>query len=228
MCREAHPNLTEISCLIREGVNVNCADEESQTPLLLLAKNCRLDEEDVFLKLEDLQITTTDYTGQRTRFRGTLQLFIQHGVYVNYKDNDGWNALLILCRYYDKENLIDIVRLLVENRIDVNCKNTYGSNALTLLCEFYRHHKLIDIVRLLVENGIDVNCKDNDGWNALLFLCRYYDKENLIDIVRLFIEKRIEVNCKTKDGRNARSILLALPTRSKGVGDIIQLLDSTK
>jgi ankyrin repeat protein len=113
------------------------------------------------------------------------------------------NALLILCKYYNKDNLIDIVRMLIEKNIDVNCKTIEGWNALLLLCRYYKNENLIDIVRFLIEKNIDVNCITDDGLNALHLVCEYHKKENLIDIVRLLIEKNIDVNCKDDDGRNA-------------------------
>jgi hypothetical protein len=99
------------------------------------------------------------------------------------KGRTGRNALLILCKYYNKDNLIDIVRLLIGKNIDVNCKTNEGSNALNLVCRNYDKENLIDIVRLLIEKNIDVNCKDIFGQNALHYVCQYYKNENLIDIV---------------------------------------------
>nr|CAH0103688.1 unnamed protein product [Daphnia galeata] len=139
------------------------------------------------------------------------------------KNNDGWNAILTVCRYYDKENLIDIVKLLIEKNIDVNCINNDGFNALNLVCQNYKKENLIDIVRLLIEKNIDVNLKNNDGWNALLTVCRYYDKENLIDIVKLLINKNIDVNCINNDGFNALN-LVCQNYKKENLIDIVRLL----
>ena len=117
---------------------------------------------------------------------------------------EGWNQipLLALCRFYDKENLIDIVRLLIDKNIEVNCKTKDGWNALHLVCEYYNKENLIDVVRLLIDKYINVHCKTNDGLNSLNIVCRYYDKENLIDIVQFFKLKKISTSIAkiTTDG----------------------------
>jgi ankyrin repeat protein len=139
--------------------------------------------------------------------------------------HDGYNSipLIALCRFYNKENLIDIVRLLIGKNIDVNCRTNKGDNALTLLCQYYKNDNSLGIIRLLIEKNIDVNCKDNGGWNALLTVCRYYDKENLIEIVQLLIEKNIDVNCKTNEGKNAL-LLLCQNYHKDNLIDIVRLL----
>ena len=68
-----------------------------------------------------------------------------------------------MCRYYDKENLIDIVRLLIDKNIDVNCKTEDGVNALHLVCRYQPQIRLVDLVRLLVQHKID---KKTGVWTA--------------------------------------------------------------
>jgi hypothetical protein len=84
-----------------------------------------------------------------------------------------------LCKNYQNENLIDIIRLLIEKGIDVNCENRDGDNALHFLCANYKNENLIDIIRLLIEKGIDVNYKD------IVVLRQNYRKENCSQIVDL-------------------------------------------
>ncbi len=139
--------------------------------------------------------------------------------------SEDWNhiPLLALCRFYDKENLIDIVRLLIDKNIDVNCKTNGGDNALHTVCLNYDKENLIEIVRLLIEKYIDVNCRNYNGWNALHFVCEYYNKENLIDIVRLLIEKNIDVNSKDDEGWNALHLVCYCYSKSRLV-DLVRLL----
>jgi ankyrin repeat protein len=81
-------------------------------------------------------------------------LLIQHGIDVNGKNKDGWNALMLLCRYYANEHLIDIVQLLIEKGIDLNSRTLNGSNALLILCANYPKDNLIAIVKLLPDTGL--------------------------------------------------------------------------
>jgi hypothetical protein len=76
---------------------------------------------------------------------------------VEEKIPEEWNPFpfLALCRYYNKENSIDIVPLLI--KIDVNCRTSGGWNALTLLCRNYHQENLIDIIQFLIKKNIDVN-----------------------------------------------------------------------
>lgn len=55
---------------------------------------------------------------------------------LNGKDNDGDNALILLCEFYQAENATEIVQMLIENKIDVNWKNNQGWNALHCVCRF--------------------------------------------------------------------------------------------
>lgn len=58
--------------------------------------------------------------GQSDRLRQILQ--IQKGAIVNTKDEFGFTPLHNLRKKYEKDNLIDIVKLLVENDADVTAK----------------------------------------------------------------------------------------------------------
>ena len=76
---------------------------------------------------------------------------------MNCQTNDGANALLLLCCFYHKTNLIDIIQLLIRIGVDVNCKNKSGRNALYFLLRYYHEGNLLDIMRILIEHGIEVN-----------------------------------------------------------------------
>jgi ankyrin repeat protein len=84
-----------------------------------------------------------------------VQLFIENGIDVNWKNRAGWNALLFLCKNYVNDNLIEIVRLLIEHGININ-HTAYEGNAFHLLCKYYQNENLIDILQLLITNGITV------------------------------------------------------------------------
>jgi ankyrin repeat protein len=79
-----------------------------------------------------------------------FELLIQSGIDVNSKTDEGWNALLLLCRNYQKDDLItEIVELLIGLGIDVNCKTLDGWNALVALCRYYKRANLIDVAKML-------------------------------------------------------------------------------
>jgi hypothetical protein len=94
------------------------------------------------------------------------------------RDSDGSNALTILCQFYEKENVIEIIKLLIQCGIDVNCTDSDGSNAFTLLCEKYENG-LIEIMDLLIQSGFDVTPE------TCTFFQINYHKENRDEILQL-------------------------------------------
>ena len=89
------------------------------------------------------------------------------GMDVNATNDNGDNALLLVCLCYEKSNLIDIVRLLLQKGIDVNAVNEVNRNALHMLYFNYvcvsEGNNLMGIVRLLLEYGARVNARDKFG-----------------------------------------------------------------
>jgi hypothetical protein len=132
-------------------------------------------------------------------------LLIRHGIDLNAKNDDGCNALLLLSRYYNNENLLEILSLLFQHSInfDVNCRTDFGSNSLSLLVRYYSHENLPDVIRLLISHGINVNSKNNNMRTPLIILCCFRGSKDLIDCVRLLIENRADVNCADSGGWNA-------------------------
>ena len=70
------------------------------------------------------------------------------------KELNSQNAMKILSRFYEQDNIIDIIRLLIaEKVIEVNATNRNNYNALHLICFYYKGQHLIDIIRLLSTVG---------------------------------------------------------------------------
>lgn len=99
----------------------------------------------------------------------------------------GWNALHLVCRYYQHNDLDELVRLLiVVGLVNVSVKTSTGFNALHLLCCYNCSNpkSLKNTMNLLLNEGIDVNAKTDNGFTALHFLCRnYFNPEILIEIL---------------------------------------------
>jgi hypothetical protein len=116
-----------------------------------------------------------------------------------------FNCLFILCRFYQKENLLGFVQIFLDRKIDINCKDDEGWTPLLILCRYYDKDNLIDIIRLFLNEKFDleINWRNNDRFNALHILCGHYTKDNLIDIIKLFLQRKIDINCKTNIGWNA-------------------------
>jgi hypothetical protein len=93
---------------------------------------------------------------------GIIRFFIENGIDINCKNENGENALTKLCENYKKQNLIEIIRLLIENGIDINCKNKYGDNALTLLGANYKNKNCIVVITFLIKSGFNVTEETRD------------------------------------------------------------------
>ena len=98
------------------------------------------------------------------------QLLKQKGTYVNIADGFGMAPLHHLCKKYQHENLIDLLRLLIENGADVNAKTKFRETPLFHLCWNYKKDNLMEIVQLFVENGADINAENVNKATPLLQL----------------------------------------------------------
>ena len=129
---------------------------------------------------------------------------------VNRTTRYGVSALLLLCRNYQRADLIRIVRLLAGAGIDLNACTSHW-NALLLLARYYpsRHGNLFDLAWLLIRSGIQVNFTTPGGWRAIHFLCRYYGGADLIDIISFMVVFGADVNCRTTRHGYTPLVLLA-------------------
>ena len=75
-----------MSCLIQNGAYVNSKDEKGRNALQILCTN-----------------------PQTKFFFALTKILIEHEIDVNFKFNNGSNALHYWCRHHKKENLIDII-----------------------------------------------------------------------------------------------------------------------
>ncbi|KAK4028314.1 hypothetical protein OUZ56_017594 [Daphnia magna] len=164
--------------------------------------------------------------GRDTQLDLTEQIknFILFGINLNAKDNDGSNALHLLCRYYSSSKLIDAIKIVIQSGINVNAKDKCGRNALHYLCRFNLSSNLIDAIQNLILAGINVNEKGNNGWNALHYLCFFHSSPKLLNAIESLIKHGINLNAEVEDGQNALHLLCQVSDGSPNFVDVIQLL----
>ena len=89
-----------------------------------------------------------------------VKLLLEHGADINIKENYGWTALHMACRYCNEDSSIECVKLLLEHGADVNAKENDGWTALHLACRYCNEDSSIECVKLLLEHGADINIKN--------------------------------------------------------------------
>ncbi len=131
---------------------------------------------------------------------------------VNIIPKDGMNALLKLSRYYDYDNLIDLVHSLItrswnslhdrsDKGININAKDSIGRNALHLVFQNNNHDHMVQVAKSLIDSGVDVNATTyKTKWSPLHVLFRYYKHDNQIALTEVLIERGVDLNAKTLRG----------------------------
>ncbi|MGR3302530.1 MAG: ankyrin repeat domain-containing protein [Candidatus Scalindua sp.] len=147
-----------------------------------------------------------------------VKLFIQAGIDVNYKINNGDFPLEIALGY--KINP-DIAKLLIENGADVNITERYSQEPMLQKAMGRRDSEL---VRMMVEKGADVN-KASPARGTPLDMALNYSRSD--EIIRIFIEngadisgeKGIEYLEKAVERKNYETVLLLLENGVDVKGD---------
>ena len=153
-----------------------------------------------------------------------IQLLLDNGAYVLQENKLGDNALTVICRYYKRDNLIDLIRLLLSRGVKVNCINSRKQTAIHSLCQHYPGPDLLPILKLLVEKGIDASVEDENKETALNLLCRCYRHCNLLEIIR-FLVIDCGVNVNKVHGDLSHSVLVIVcyyKTLADGLMDIVR------
>lgn len=102
-------------------------------------------------------------------------------------DNDGDNALFLLCEFYQAENVTEIILMLIEDKIDVNWKNNQGWNALHCVCRFQPKINLKSVVEILVKNKIDKHSRTigNEIRTSRSFLLERFQENEIKDVIQM-------------------------------------------
>ena len=133
--------------------------------------------------------------------RRLLDLILDEGVNLNWRDRCGSTPLLLLCRFYKGENLFSLIEAIIARKCtDINARNKSNWNALVLVCFYYPGPKMFEIVSLLIESGIDVNAATAFyNWNALFALvCNKKGKwPSFLQIVRVLVERGLNMNARS-------------------------------
>lgn len=141
------------------------------------------------VNMQDVGSTVLMYA---TRFNNNttelIQLLLDHGANINAKNNDGYNALMVGCKY----SPVETIQLLLEHGANVNEKVNDGWTAFMLAVKYNN----ITTIQLLLKHGANVNEKNLEGWTPLMFAVKYSN----ITTVKLLLDHGADVNMKTDEG----------------------------
>jgi len=193
----------------------------------------------------------------KEKFLDLLDLFLQKGLDLNLKDNDG-NTLLHLAIKY---NFLDLVKFLIKKKIDLKVQNNDRETAFFFLfTNLIKKEKSgfdFKIAKLLLDSGVKVDVLDDKKETIFYHLVKKflndYSQKNLTD--ENYEKSRIYLKCfnflisnsatlgpkKNKDLDDKFYIFLSYHLKQKGhnffnindnikkiIGEIIEFIDPTE
>ena len=139
-----------------------------------------------------------------------VQMILEKGNDVNYRDADGYAPLHHSCRYtFDIQN----VKALLDRGADKNATTALGHSPL-MIAAFNRR---TDIARLLLDSQVDLNIQGKDGGSAL----HHAIMVGAHDVVNYLLKNRADHRIKT----NANETLLHFVAQRNGDRQMIRILE---
>lgn len=123
-----------------------------------------------------------------------MELLVNHGADLNYKDADGRSTLYLLAL----ENRIEMAEFLLSKCADVGARDLEGRTALHVSA--WQGHT--EMVELLLNRNADVNAVDNDYRTALQSAAW----QGHVSVVRLLLERNAVVDHVCNQGATALCI----------------------
>lgn len=141
------------------------------------------------------------------KFKKLIPLLASYGANLNYKLENGGNAL--------KNSIIlgydDISKMFIDNGVDLNIRDKEGNTPL--MSAVIRNKE--EVVRELISHGADVNAKGEKGYTALMWAANF----KRTTIMKNIIENGANVSIINDQGLTARDIAF-----EKGYLDIYDII----
>jgi len=180
-----------VKLLLDKGADVNTKDKNGQTPLdIILNRNQRqISQNPNHADIMEMLLANgaeilSIHTASKIRNLEKVKAFLEKGIDVNTKDDNGQTALHIAIISDNQE----IVKLLIDEGADVNAKDENGMTPL-LLAVSEGH---VDLAECLIENGADVNMGDESGFGPLVYALWNDDPS----VVKMLLNNGADVNAK--------------------------------
>ena len=204
--------------IIVHGAQVNAANKDGATPLLLACSTVQTQSVRLLLKAKaDPNIADAD--GDTSLHEavaancseGLLQEIIGCGAEVNAVNKKGISALLLGCFH----GYTDSVEVLLSAGADPTILDEVDYSCLFAAVE---GRCSINTLQALIDHGAHIDVKRKDGTNALLCACRTGQSES----VRFLLEAGADVNISTPDGNTCLHVAVRGHCSKDALQQIIQ------
>ena len=182
----ANKDKTKLRAMIKKGFDVNMANEDGRTALMMA------------VQVGDLNI---------------LKMLIKAGANLEQRAKEDETAFLYACRVTEN---VKVIEYLIKQGANTKTKNVFGNNALFMAAEHNKNwevveylintklydindqncsynytplmaavrYNTIDVVNVLIDHGANIYAKDADGWLPVLHATANYD-DNPMNLIRL-------------------------------------------
>ena len=191
----SHASTKIIKTLIDFGADINVRDFDGDTPLADAVSNPEAVK--IFLDM-NADVNSPNNWGRTPLMKAaefnsidTIKMLIEHGAYVNSKDQNGSTVFMHIDPYGDPQSNLQTLQVLIDAGADVNAKD---NNGRTVLMHFMPDEYTEDCYIVpLIKAGSDVNAQNNDGETVLGIATRdllyyfdsdYYLKHLITDLIK--------------------------------------------
>ncbi len=211
-----------INKLLKYGANVNTANYDGLTPLMLAALNKNYELSKLMIEY-GADVNAVDAIGRTAlmlcsidpktefhdthkptnEFSKTARLLLNHGAKINIKDRTKSDALSYALRYHRTE----CAKMLIEKGADITTfvPDKYRNKYPAIVWASRKHFSNANytpIVKLLIENKADVNARGTTGTTALI----EQTKRNNIELIQFLLDNSADVTIADNEGVTALDI----------------------
>lgn len=191
-----------LSCLIKNGANVNARANDNRTPLMIASENNHLNAA-IFLTDHGANVDLQDREGYTSLHYAAgnisdscdvLDFLITNGADVNAFTNDKFTPLIIASNC----NNLNVVNSLIQHGANIHLEDRYGQTALHYSITVVDHDS-VTVLRSLIKNGADVNALTNDKCSPLMMS----SFNGSVNVVTILVENGANMDTQNQAGDTA-------------------------
>jgi ankyrin repeat protein len=128
---------------------------------------------------------------------------------LDYKDEDGWTALMMASRYSNDASSLETVKALIDAGAKLNMQNNEGYTALMLASGLSNKTSSLETVKILIEAGANLDLQHKDGFTALMLASGVSSKISSLETVKTLIEAGANLDMQNNEGYTALMLATA-------------------